>query len=491
MGFSLSSSVITQTGTDTTLAGLSGNGATVVDHGGYKVYDCGSNRLVVNGTLSINNIDGIQEQLLVGTGSQSVVDLEVGASGNLTVGFNSTNADGSYVDSRHFPSVVEKDTGLNFGSSRGKNDSWGSSQSPFMLVKAGGTFTWNGCMIACGGIAFDGNGNGATDSVIKMNDAVWDTRTVGEYGAFDQLVYSYTRDIEINNFTVLAVNATTIVAMFGQLDSPYYPIKGYTGAFTGAAFSGSTSQPVGFTLVIEDYAGVVGNDSAEDMQPQGRTDTTTGDVTFLNSAKGSNIILSGQTDTIEIIKSEQSIDGNFKTSVGANIDNFIIGTVDINSTLYSAVGSAGTYDIGSIRLAKWDGGVGVNPMVKTSYSPDGADGDLYDFYMCSYLYEKRSRLQVLLRKVGGQHIEFIGSEDIDVTEQNISTVAGYSVINNMDKLYDYSKYFKVNNIALPSLDKEVIKSSGNILDCGSLDIDLTTTGGAFACTSNKLTIRVK
>lgn len=492
MAFALSGSTITQSGTDTDLAGIAGNGATLIDHGVYKVYDLGTNELVVSGTLNINTIDGIQEQLLVGTGSQSVIDLEVSGTGNLTIGLNSTNADGTYNDAIHFPSVVEKDTGLNFGTSRGKNDSWAGTVMPFMLVRAGGTFTWNGAMIACGGIAFDGNGNGATDTIIKLNNAIWDTRTVAEYGAFDQLIYSYTRDIEVNGLTVMAVNAQNIVAMFGQLDSPLFPIKGYTGAFTGAAFSGSTSQPIGFTLVIEDYEGVIGNNAADDMQPQGRTDTTTGDVTFRNSAKGSLISLSGQTDTIQIIKAEQTIIGNFKTGSGAAINDYIIGTVDVNNTLYSALGSAGNFDMGNIRLAQWDGGVGINPMIKTSYSPDGADGDLYDFYMYSYLYERRTRLQVLLRKIGGQNIEFIGTVDANITEVTRSTVDAYVVINSLDKLYDYSKSYKIDNMLLPSLSTTPITAQGNILDLGDLDLNIGITATLpYECTSTTITVKVK
>ena len=490
MSFALSGSVITQSGSDSDLSGLSGNGATVTDFGAYKVYNCGANRLVVTGTLSINALDGVQEQLLVGTGDQSVVDLEI--SGSLTVGLDSSNSDGSYIDTIHFPSVVEKDIGLNFGTSRGKNDSWAGSQSPFMLVKAGGTLIWNGNMVMCGGIGFDGDGNGATDSTIVLNNAVWDTRTVAEYGSFDQLIYSYTRDINISGLTVIATNIKTIANMFTQLATPLYPIKNYIGVFTGAAFSGSTSQPVGFTLVIEDYTGIIGNSTADDIQPQGRTDADNGDVTFLNSSKGSNLqIGTNQTDSIKLIKSEQNIQGEFVNGSGTAINDFIIGTVDINSTLYSAVGSNGLYDMGNLLLAKWDGGVGVGTLTKTEYSPNANGDDLYDFYMYSYLYQNRNRLQVELRTTGGMKLNFIGSSDDKISEVDKSIVDAYTVLSDMNMLYDYSKSYKVSNILLPSINTPNILAQGSTLDLGNLDMRLTLSGAAYSCTSSLITVRIK
>jgi len=492
MSFSLSSNTITQTGTDADLSGLSGNGATVTDFGSYKVYNCGSNRLVINGTLSINQSEAIQEQLLVGVGDQSIIDLEVGSTGNLTFGLKAISTDGEYIDSLHFPSIVEKDTGLDFGDSRGKNDAWSGSTAPFFLVRGGASLTWNGTMIACGGLAFDGNSNSNnTDSVIKLNNAVWDARGVSEYSSFDQLLYSYTRDIEIKGITILSIKSTARAITYAQLATPFYPVLDFKAVFSGGSFSGSTSQPVGFTLVIEDYGGVIGNDSANDIQPQGRSDSSTGDVTFLNSARGNALqIGTNQTDSIELIKAEQSVSGTFKTGSGSNISDFIIGTVDKNNLLYSGVGSNGNYDIGNIRLAKWDGGTGTAIPVKTSYAPDVGDLDLYDFYTYSYLYQDRSRLQVSLRNIGGKILEFIGADDIGITENNRATVDAYTKLDNLSKLYDYSKSHKVNNITLPNIDKPQISAQGSTLDLGGLDLDLVASGNVYDCTTSKITVKV-
>jgi len=487
---SLFSSTITQTGTDLNLSGMSGNGASVTDHGAYKTYDCGDYRLIVNGTLYINSLDKIQEQLIIGTGDQGDIDIEV--NGTLIIGYISTNSDGSYVNTTHFPSIVEKDINLDFGTSRAKSDSWGGSTRPFMLIRAGATLIWNGVIITSGGIGFDGDSNSAVDSTIVMNNAVWDTRTVnGAYGSYDQIIYSYTRDIQINGLTVLTTNDNTNTSLFGQLATPYHPIKGYKGVFTGAAFSGSTTQPVGFNLVIEDYSGIIGNSSADDIQPQGRQDVNTGEVTFLNSIKGSDLkIGTDQTDSIELIKAEQSVSGTFKTSSGGDINDFVVGTVDGSDVLYIGVGSNGAYDIGNILLAKWDGGLGVSTLTKTSYSPYGASLDLYDFYMYSYSYQDRSRLQVSLRDIGGKVLDFIGSEDTNITEFDRSVVDSYTIINTLDKLYDRSKSDKINNISIPRIDIPQIKAQGNILDLGDLDLDITISGDTYLCTQTKITVRV-
>jgi len=477
MSFSESGGVVTQSGTDANLSGAASY-ATVTNFGAYQVYNFGSNQLRVTGSLKINVLDnGVKEQLVIGTGDQGEIDIEVTSTGTLEVGLAGDSGDGTYVSAQHTASIVEKDINLDFGESRGKSDAWSGSTCPFLLVRGGGTFIWNGTICFCGGMAFDGYSNsGNTDAVITLNKAIWDARTMSENGVFDQIIYSYTRDITVTGLTVLAITAMDKAAMFTQLATPFNAIKGYAGVFTDAAFSGSTTIPVGFELTIEDYAGILGNDDGLDYQVQGRTDTTTGDVNFLNSARGNALALSStETDTIALLRCTQGVSGTYQDSVGANVSDFIIGTLDGNDLLYSDEGASGVFAFGTpVKLCSFAGGAGISPMTKTDFSPSGSADDLYDFYTYAYGFNPISRMQVELRQVGGCALNFIGGTDLKITQATRATVDAYTTLDSGNKIYDRCMSWKIDdtNVTYPALSKLLATAVGDALDFGTLDIVL-------------------
>jgi hypothetical protein len=56
--------------------------------------------------------------------------------------------------------------------------------------------------------------------------------------------------------------------------------------------------------------------------------------------------------------------------------------------------------------------------------------------------------------------------DNNITETNESTVSGYSTINNLEELYDYAKYWKIqqSNIETPSLSELLINVNGGTIE---------------------------
>ena len=91
MGFSYSGGVITQTGTDTDLSGLSGlTGVTVTSYSSrYEIYDIGTNRLDIEGDLTINP----EDNMLISNAPTAVVPnmaINVRANATLTLGVKTT-----------------------------------------------------------------------------------------------------------------------------------------------------------------------------------------------------------------------------------------------------------------------------------------------------------------------------------------------------------------------------------------------------------------
>ena len=110
MAFSLGGSVITQSGTDNDLSGLSGiAGVTVRNFNGYTQYDIGSLRMVINGTLNIaqSNTLGDFEQLAYrGDSGHDNNDIVVSVGAEFNIGAFQSNPV-EYVGQRGIPPLWE------------------------------------------------------------------------------------------------------------------------------------------------------------------------------------------------------------------------------------------------------------------------------------------------------------------------------------------------------------------------------------------------
>ncbi len=107
MSFSLSGSVITQSGTDTSLSGLSAiAGVTTSTEGKVTRYNIGVLTLSVTGTLTVCG-SGVFEQLAwLGDANNDVTDISVSASGVLTIGVLQANPK-DYLYNYGYPALVE------------------------------------------------------------------------------------------------------------------------------------------------------------------------------------------------------------------------------------------------------------------------------------------------------------------------------------------------------------------------------------------------
>lgn len=502
MAFSApSGNIITQSGTNNNLSGLGAvAGVTATTIGTITFYDLGANGLAVTGSLTINADDASNREMLVcGGAGTGIIDVDVRNNGILTVGHKSVQGTNVYVSEQHFPSIFEE-VSHDFGESRGKADASGlgtATSRPFLAVQRGGTLNWYGCINCTGGMGFDGSSNtdsnvGGGDCTIDIKDGVWDMRRVTERGAGtfgDQFAYQYSNNFTLDGFTVLCADTATSGGGLVLLNSPLL-FKGYKPIFSELAFTGSTSAPNDLILDIRDYAGILGN-VGTDMTSATNNINNTSVISFINSIPGSTLVFNTQNPGVSKLRALQEFTAHAANSAGADLENAVIGTWNKDLVItQDAVDGAGKFDLGQILLTEWTPPGGTTPPLAAYNNPSNTADDLWSFYLYSYLWSDRSRIDVLMRGVGGTSADFIVVADEGVTEQIYSNTLALAGISTLDQLYDRAKAYKVNQIAVPSLTETIIEKAGNTLDLGSFDLKLDPDASeAFDIVGSEIIIR--
>jgi hypothetical protein len=91
-------------------------------------------------------------------------------------------------------------------------------------------------------------------------------------------------------------------------------------------------------------------------------------------------------------------------------------------------------------------------------------------------------------------MEWMLLKDVDITETNRATVDAYNQIDNLDKLYDRAKSWKVNtaNIEYPTKKTQLIDHRGGVLDLGPRNLVIDKNAGSgFAVNQTTHTITIK
>jgi len=498
MAFNLSGDIITQTGTNTSLAGIEDiAGVTLTNLGTLLIYDLGTLHFRVNGTQSINATDnGNREMMVIGTtGTQDTIDIIVQNGGTLNIGHRTTGGTSAISSERFFPSIYEK-ANHDFGDSRTKSEpsqaNLGATNAKgFLVVDAGGTFNWYGCVNCSGGIGFDGVANidqpPGSNSTVNILDGVWDARRITERGGVgDQFLYNYSFDVTVDGFTVISNESNTVGAALINLTTTNF--KGYVPINTELAFTGSTSSANDLQQVIENYGGIQGNTGGTDMTSATNNAVNTNQVKFLNSSKGSTLVFNTQNPGVNSIISVQTVVGSIVDPLGNPVENAVIATENVNGTISQANVVSGQFDLGEILLTEWNATTGTVPPTPTINNPSGTDDDLWSFYLYSFDGEDRSRLDVTLRDLGGKVIDFIQPKNLGV-ENSFAVTNSFSAIESYQDFHDAAKLLKINNVGLPDLRTNFVLTAGQTNDFGSLDIDIDGNASeAIAYDGSKLII---
>lgn len=499
--FSISGSVITQSGTNTSLNSIQNlSGVSVSTQNDIRVYNIGNRRLVINGNLTI---DPETEMLIVGYNSGEMVVVQ--NNGSLTIGREivvngfSRYSEGMAIYLENCPPGF-------------------TNRFSF---KGNSTFNWFGGVISQQAGKFGFYGNNVTIRIHSEN-AKLIYRTIDSQNQIRQETNDFIADaLTLINGDLTVVSATT------QLNG-YNPIH-CSGAI---AFSGSTPNQ---DVVFNGYRGG-GNGNLIDIKFwQGSRPV------FYNSLTGSELItgphISGSASSYgaamiyQKLKVETHLTngtavegakcfirdtnhGNRKTynKEGHSINN----TQDKTYTLITnASGESNIADvlIGSVLVNTGNG----NSPNTGNYSWDyrGKENNHSDLFDLNFWNYETNYLQ--LPNVELKGVNTVVSKATLLTDGNISksksdamAINGISIVHNPNNdegtitiseqvtlcdLYDFVKLNKVDfHIEEPSIDKILITVIGNNLNIGDYQLVLTNGASLESCekfqklTSNKVSV---
>ena len=236
-GFSHSGSTITQSGTDTSLAGLTSvSGVTTQIINGQTLYFVGNNKMIITGNLTINPLT---EQLVFGVAAPFRT-LSMG-SGSLTIGANRI-INGSKLSTDN--------VAISFNNPGGSVYNPPSADMSF----TGGTFTWNEGKILLGSMIIFGNGNfqGSSDNIILdiKEGATFENRGIIATGGDVQLQIAVPNG-SIDGLKVIGSGDGILVSL-GLAAGEFYanPYKFILEGVFGISNQGATGQFVD----IRDYS---------------------------------------------------------------------------------------------------------------------------------------------------------------------------------------------------------------------------------------------
>ena len=474
MAFTLSGSIITQTGTDTSLAGISAIAGviTTIRVGGFTVYDLGVLQLRVSGNLSIGAEIAPFEQLIIGqnAGPSTIPDIDVLNGGVLNIGHQYTSE--SVVDSVTSQTLIYEP-----GANKGFEESNGfTTGSAFLRVNSGGTLNWfSGVINIWGGVVTSSGSNLNIGFSGMTRKPALDYMRVFRTLEGAQQWYSQ-GNTNIHGLVWLGGRknaAPRSGSGLAQLSVPTI-LTGIDFKYVFAAFVSSSLMSAG-TYPFSNI-GDVGN---RFLFSVGAT-TTAAIVEFLNYEKGSDFYIAyaigGRSNTIRATKNYIV---QTKNLLGANISSvvYVIGKSGTQKILTSTSGSTPT-DKFLLRQAVY---TSATP-VESYFSKNNNNTDLIDIYSFNYLYEIQAQQNFELKGIGTKTTLLEHKFDANVTLSEVDAVAKLassflvdSVANTitvtanstLDDLYDVMKAFKTSNVQAqleyPTIATQPVTASGDTL----------------------------
>tara|TARA_R110000787_G_scaffold579_10_gene2116 strand:- start:6119 stop:7915 length:1797 start_codon:yes stop_codon:yes gene_type:complete len=479
MSFSYSGGIITQTGTDTDLTGLSGlTGVTTNSYQEHTIYKL-DYQLKITGNLTHNaneyiefSVTGPDQPILVAGGTFVVY-------GYITNEALSANLGRPQILALKTPTHSWQELyglRINANSSVTLNGAYIKINGAINTMASTAAFTSNlGCYE--GGTASDGNlsmfraqfgGNIDVNGFIALNmtNALTQSASLSlddfspRQNQEGLLITTGSSYKTINNYN--PVNCVKDVGYFG---GSRYLVYGFSNVAPkcGAHINRSTPSGEGrfelrkiINFTIKDLSG--SNLSSVKVFMSDTNQPTTRDYSRSNYL---SLITGNQILTEETYLQQTAADG----------------TASINKILsYNAMYSNET--------------VGTNSSpVENLYKTKASDHEYKDdAFLCSYLFQLAKIADIDLTGLGQENVEGILLPDINITEQNTATVGAYSTINNSAQLYDKAKANLFDNFAGET--QTTVTRSGNLIDCRALNVNIDATASqAFNLSGNTLTIK--
>ncbi len=460
MAFTLSGTLITQTGTDNNLAGLANiAGVTTSNKLTYTEYDIGQMRLLIQGTLNIAT--GSREQLVYqGDTGHNNVDIQIEPSAELNIGaFDSNPLNYNYQD--HIPAIVEKiiPSQLVFQTSNGfQSDGQGQASRRTSLWVRGTLNSYaRTVLIANFGLAQAG--------IMNIQYSRW---------IYHASSYAYGTNLAILNSEF---NGFSFVA-----NGDYLSLNGWVSRTGVLNFSNST--PAGAEYNVKNVADL--NEVPLASSGLINVNAPTGIATNLETGTAQRYTTTA--GRYWNVKLRRELAFNVKSDAGEIIEN---------ATTY-IVGSSGTQAVNvtdaqgrhekTFEFATRQAISGVvQPYTFFTKNADETD-DLVDTRVIQYNRQISAQNNVSLRGLNRLELNFALIPDSNITEPSKAVADAYTELETSKKVYDRAKCYLIDNYE--GQTEVIVSLIGETLNLGdyNLVVDDQATE-AFAVSGETITIK--
>jgi hypothetical protein len=479
MGFSYSSGVITQTGTDTDLSGLTGlTGVTVTSYSSrYAVYAIGTNRLDIEGDLTINP----EKNMLISnapTGGVPNMSLNVRNGATLTLGVKTTvGTANKYTTGTAFilaePGTLNTDGSLNVESG-GTLQAFGATiqMAGPARVRSGATLTVEDLtLVNCRGGSCQFRIEASSVSQVALVSITENGMTLNGVASNDSC--RLTTNGNNNPFNPDAFIFNFVRAQYQPAAGGYPPQvflnfdNGNNVDSADFAYAGSGGSPsTQFDGDLVDFRNVARRLRYTNANSAGGFCKTSKNVNFtLQDASGAGI------STVSYYAIDVDNGGRI------NFNGFD-STADI---VYSGQNAGPTLALNV--TAEFMAGQGTTRFIDSRTNAD----DTILFQFISYATNITSSSPVL---IGLRDLEsvVVNATDSLVAESNRATVDAYSELDTPQKVYDRAKSYLTANYVGEA--QTIVTRSGNELDARALNVVIdATAASAFNLTGTTLTIK--
>ena len=480
--------VITQSGTDTTLAAFNTlAGVSNLSLGDARIYQPASAMLNVTGTLTI---PGLTEKLVFDNQTDTAVggtqrDHDIQVSGTLNINLSSVS-NGTTIYAPDFVYLSRRPAPSGGGGEHQLN----TTGSSFYVTPTGTANLTGGTYVTQFNFACDTGGRlNVTGSHLKgRGNRFW--MKTGSITTF--------QNCTIEGFSIFfnAFPTTISGVTFKQCSTITKEIT-YNGGFDSAPNVVlaptwlATSQPIiniwgGAWLRVKNASG----GSSLGVLNTAITPWHSGIADFHQDVSFTTKDLAGAAVIGFKFWATESNDGNRRnvqqyTGVGPFFNN-----TDIRTMLFTT--STGGVS-NSIEMRLQAGVTTITPtatpgsggLVTTNYGQTSSDE--YDFYGIGYNYAL-SQNRIQCRANGALSIATVALPDLLITQSNMATVAAYTTLNTGQEFYDFAKYFLYTNFA--GQTATYVSRSGNVINAGAYNVIIDATASTpFALSGNTITIK--
>ncbi len=459
----LGGTVITQTGTDGDLSGLSGIAGVVVTSNGtgadqYITYDLNNLQLVIQGTLSHNPE---QEQLVFNNPANPIIDIQSGATYNLG-------------DDVLINGVTRQTLGLGIFVSSTDGGCCNANRA-VLAVRNGATWNWKGATIDVGQLPWIAD----PTSTVRITNAVLLVRRNATSDVVQ--VRQNSDNFFVDGFTFIGNGEgdLTFLRRPQQMDN-------YSPETTGGAiaFSGSTPN---YDVTFRGYSGGDRGNTQDIKLWQGSRPI------LINSKTGSQLIAGNHKNDgngagygVALVYQELDLNvSDLANSPVTGVTMYIRDTDNGGRETYNREGHTvnNTADNEYIVQTNVNGDIpqqqillaanvansgGANGLNSGTYAWDyrgknNDDSDLFDIHLWSYNYRYQIIPDAELKGINGTQLATKVFDDTAISESSKAIVDAYGQIDTLDKLYDRAKSFKIDNLTALGIENFFFTTNGDRL----------------------------